>query len=159
MLSILRPILPTRAGTAGLPQERPRHPLEGRGKPADISAEKTRRTQTRYFMSHEIDRIAETSQEDPNRQFFSIAHLITPEALEAAFRSLRRRHAGVDGLPTKSMRRTLENIRQLHQRLTDERSGSATTQDHIRKRTEAEAISIPPGRQIVRSGSRILRHL
>jgi hypothetical protein len=36
-------------------------------------------------MSTQIDRIAELAKEDPKRQFFSIVHLITPEALYTAF--------------------------------------------------------------------------
>ncbi len=50
-------------------------------------------------MSTQIDRITELAKEDPKRQFFSIAHLITPEALYAAFRGLRKKaSAGVDGV-------------------------------------------------------------
>jgi len=37
--------------------------------------------QTSTTMSTQIDRISELAKEDPKRQFFSIAHLITPEAL------------------------------------------------------------------------------
>jgi len=38
-------------------------------------------------------------KEDPKRQFFSIAHLITPEALYAPFRGLRKEaSAAVDGV-------------------------------------------------------------
>src|SRR6202047_4881093 len=74
-------------------------------------------------MSTKIDRIAELAREDPKRQFFSIAHLITPEALEAAFRSLRKAaSAGVDGVTYEEYEANAgRNIRQLHQRLTDGR--------------------------------------
>src|SRR5216683_3134407 len=72
-------------------------------------------------MSTKLDRIAELAREDPKRQFFSIAHLITPEALEAAFRSLRKAaSAGVDGVTYEEYEANAgRNIRQLHQRLTD----------------------------------------
>lgn len=72
-------------------------------------------------MSTKLDRIAELAREDPKRQFFSIAHLITPEALEAAFRSLRKAaSAGVDGVTYEEYEANAErNIRQLYQRLKD----------------------------------------
>jgi len=72
-------------------------------------------------MSTKLDRIAELAREDPKRQFFSIAHLITPEALEAAFRSLRKAaSAGVDGVTYEEYEANAgRNIRQLHRRLTD----------------------------------------
>ncbi len=41
-------------------------------------------------MSTKLDRLTELAKEEPKRQFYSIAHLITPEALYAAFRSLRK---------------------------------------------------------------------
>src|SRR5271157_5868357 len=62
-------------------------------------------------MSTKLDRLAELAKEDGKRQFFSIAHLITPEALYAAFRGLRKdASAGVDGVTTKSMKRTPREI-------------------------------------------------
>jgi RNA-directed DNA polymerase len=72
-------------------------------------------------MSTKLDRIAELAREDPKRQFFSIAHLITTEALEAAFRSLRKAaSAGVDGVTYEMYEANVgENIRQLHRRLKD----------------------------------------
>src|SRR5260370_38138021 len=72
-------------------------------------------------MSTKLDRIAGLAREDPKRQFFSIAHLITPEALEAAFRSLRKAaSAGVDGVTYEEYEANAgRNIRQLHQRLKD----------------------------------------
>lgn len=72
-------------------------------------------------MSTKLDRIAELAREDRKRQFFSIAHLITPEALEAAFRSLRKAaSAGVDGITYEMYEANAErNIRQLYGRLRD----------------------------------------
>jgi hypothetical protein len=50
-------------------------------------------------MSTEINRLSELAKEDPKRQFFSIARLITPERMYAAFRNLRKdASAGVDGV-------------------------------------------------------------
>ena len=50
-------------------------------------------------MCTDIDRIAELAKEDPKRQFYSIAHLITVEKLYEAFRSLRKNaSAGIDGI-------------------------------------------------------------
>src|ERR1700740_2891759 len=70
-------------------------------------------------MSTKLDRLSELAKEEPKRQFFSIAHLITPEALYAAFRSLRRdASAGVDGVSYEQYEKDAEgNIRQLYERL------------------------------------------
>ncbi len=72
-------------------------------------------------MSTKLDRIAELAREDAERQFFSVAHLLTPEALEAAFRSLRKAaSAGVDGVTYEMYEaNAARNIRQLHQRLRE----------------------------------------
>jgi RNA-directed DNA polymerase len=72
-------------------------------------------------MSTKLDRLAELAKEDGKRQFFSIAHLITPEALYAAFRGLRKEaSAGVDGVTCEEYEKDAAgNIRQLYQRLRD----------------------------------------
>jgi len=72
-------------------------------------------------MSTELDRLSELAKEDPKRQFFSIAHLITPEALYAAFGSLRKdASAGVDGVTYEEYQKDAErNIQELYQRLKD----------------------------------------
>ena len=50
-------------------------------------------------MFTDINRIAELAKEDPKRQFYSIAHLITVGALHEAFRNLRKNaSAGIDGV-------------------------------------------------------------
>jgi hypothetical protein len=74
-------------------------------------------------MSTTIDRIAELAKEDPKRQFFSIAHLITVEKLHEVFRSLRKdASAGIDGVTYEQYEANVEeNIRQLHQRLKEGR--------------------------------------
>lgn len=70
-------------------------------------------------MSQELDRIAELARQDPGRCFFSIAHLLTEEALYEAFCSLRKdASAGVDGLThAEYAQDARENIRKLHERL------------------------------------------
>src|SRR5467141_2070733 len=72
-------------------------------------------------MSTQIDRISELAKEDPKRQFFSIAHLITPEALYAAFRGLRKKaSAGVDGVTYQMYGKdAARNIQQLYERLKE----------------------------------------
>src|SRR5271156_3998994 len=69
-------------------------------------------------MSTQIDRISELAKEDPKRQFISIAHLITAEALYAAFRGLRKKaSAGVDGVTYQmSEKDAARDIHQLHER-------------------------------------------
>ena len=70
-------------------------------------------------MSTKLDRISELAKEDPKRQFYSIAHMITPEALYAAFRGLRKKaSAGVDGVTYQEYERDVaRNIQTLHERL------------------------------------------
>ena len=72
-------------------------------------------------MSTKLDRLAELAKEDGKRQFFSIAHFITPEALYAAFRGLRKdASAGVDGVTYEEYAKDAAgNIRPLYQRLKD----------------------------------------
>src|SRR5215472_1219271 len=72
-------------------------------------------------MCTDINRITELAKEDRKRQFTSIAHLITVEKLEAAFRSLRKdASAGIDGVTyTQYETNVAENIRQLHRRLVN----------------------------------------
>ena len=72
-------------------------------------------------MSTQIDRISELAKEDPKRRFFSIAHLITPEALYVAFQGLRKKaSAGVDGVTYQKYERdVVRNIQQLYERLKE----------------------------------------
>src|SRR6266404_6466525 len=72
-------------------------------------------------MCTDIDRIAELAKEDPKRQFFSIAHLITVAKLYEAFRGLRKAAcAGIDGVTYKQYETNVEEkIQQLHQRLKE----------------------------------------
>lgn len=70
-------------------------------------------------MFQELDRIAELARQDRGRQFFSIAHFLTEEALYEAFCSLRKdASAGVDNLTyAEYAQEAPENIRRLHERL------------------------------------------
>ena len=70
-------------------------------------------------MSTELDRITELAKEDPKRQFYSIAHMVTIGALYAAFRGLRKEaSAGVDGVTYEEYERDVAgNLQTLHERL------------------------------------------
>ena len=74
-------------------------------------------------MSTKLDRIAELAREDPERQFFSIAHLLTPASLYRAFKSLRKdASAGVDGVTYAEYQKDVErNIPALHERIKSKR--------------------------------------
>jgi len=64
-------------------------------------------------------RIAELAREDKGRKFFSIAHLLTENALYEAFKSLRKdAGVGVDGVTYKGYAADVTgNIRRLHDRM------------------------------------------
>ncbi len=70
-------------------------------------------------MSPELRRIAEKAGADHRVQFTSLAHLLTVEALEAAWKVLKkRRSAGVDGVTAAEYERDLRrNLERLHERL------------------------------------------
>jgi len=74
-------------------------------------------------MCTDIDRLSQLAKEDPKRQFFSIAHFITPEKMYAAFRNLRKQaSAGIDGVTYEEYEKdAARNIRQLHRRLKEGR--------------------------------------
>ena len=67
----------------------------------------------------ELDRLTELAKEDPGRKFFSIAHLLTPQALYESFRSLRKdASAGVDHVTYEGYeKQASQNIQELHRRL------------------------------------------
>lgn len=75
----------------------------------------------RASMSTKYIRIAELAKEDKERKFFSIAHLLTEEALQEAFESLRKdASAGVDRVTWAGYAaEASENIRKLHDRMKD----------------------------------------
>ena len=127
---------------------RPREPLEGRGKQADVSvAGNMEVLRDRENMSTKLNRIAELAGEDRNRQFFSIAHLLTPQALYRAFRSLRKRaSAGVDGVTYAEYEVSVRgNVRSLHDRLKSKRyRAQPLRRVYIPKESgEKRPISIP----------------
>ena len=97
------------------------HRREGGRRRTNLLKGDMTRLRTRTTMYTDISRIAELAREDPKRQFFSIAHLITVEKLEEAFRSLRKdASAGIDGVTYKQYETNAEeNIRQLHRRLVE----------------------------------------
>src|SRR2546426_5881707 len=99
---------------------RPRDPTEGRGEQINESGEGNMTdTQKSSTMSPELARIAELAKEDKQRKFFSIAHLLTIDALYAAFLSLgTEASAGVDGVTYKQYDgNTWEKIPILHGKL------------------------------------------
>jgi RNA-directed DNA polymerase len=78
-----------------------------------------RYAETDKTMSTELRRISELAKANRELQFTSIAHLLTPEALDRAFHGLRRKaSAGVDGLTVKEYEKGAEErIKALHERL------------------------------------------
>src|ERR1017187_7701383 len=102
---------------------RPRDPLEGRGEQAHESAERrhAQDLEPARAMLTDINRIATLAKEDPARQFYSIAHLITEERLRQAFWKLRKdASAGIDGVVHSQYAANVEeNIGQLHRRLVE----------------------------------------
>src|SRR5215831_16775175 len=92
-------------------------------------------------MCTKLDRLTERAKEEPKRQFFSIAHLITPEALQAAFRSLRKEaSAGWTGSRIRSTKRTpRERSKSLIRgSKTDSTKPNRCAGSTYRRRTEAE---------------------
>jgi RNA-directed DNA polymerase len=67
----------------------------------------------------ELNRIAELARQDAGRKFYSIAHLLTKEALWEAFDNLRKdAAAGVDGVTYADYEEHLvENLCKLHEKL------------------------------------------
>lgn len=74
-------------------------------------------------MSTKLDRISELAGESRQMQFLSIAHLLTPEALMEAFKSLRKdASAGVDGVAYDEYRMEAEKkIQELYERVKAKR--------------------------------------
>jgi len=92
------------------------HWREGGNKVTYLLKETWVRHRTRGTVSTQIDRISELAKEDAKRQFYSIGHIITPEALYAAFRGLRKKtSAGMDGVTyQKYAKDAARKIQQLH---------------------------------------------
>ena len=117
------PIIPRRVGNRRAPARggHGTHWREGGSRRTNLLKGDITRLRTRNRMCTDINRIAELAKEDPKRQFFSIAHLITVERLCEAFRNLRKdASAGIDGVTYEQYEANAEeNIRQLHQRLKE----------------------------------------
>ena len=100
---------------------RPRYPLEGRDEQVDVSAQCHRHetVELEKACEMELSRIAELARQDAGRKFYSIAHLLTKEALWEAFDNLRKdAAAGVDGVTYAEYEEHLvENLGKLHEKL------------------------------------------
>jgi group II intron reverse transcriptase/maturase len=110
-------MIPMKAGNAG---EDPGDPLEGRGEQTNVSGGGNMTIpRNRGNMSTKLSRIAELAKKDKGLKFFSIAHLLTQDALYEAFESLRKdASVGVDGVTYAAYEvHAWENIRKLHDRL------------------------------------------
>jgi len=111
------PIVPEKVGNAG---EDPGDPLEGRGEQTNVTEVGNMTAPgSRTNMSMRHFRIAEMAKEDRGRKFYSIAHLVTEDALYEAFESLRKdAGAGVDRVTyTEYQVDAWENIQALHRRM------------------------------------------
>jgi hypothetical protein len=97
------------------------HWREGGRRRTNLKKGNITRLRARTIMFTDIVRITELAKEGPKRQFSSIAHLITVDKLEEAFRKLRKdASAGIDGVTYQQYETNVEeNIRQLHQRLKE----------------------------------------
>jgi group II intron reverse transcriptase/maturase len=74
-------------------------------------------------MSTELERISKLARENRQLQFLSIAHLLTPVALEGAFKSLRKdASAGVDGVRYGEYQKdAVRKIQELYERVRAKR--------------------------------------
>ena len=109
------PIVPMKAGNRGVAG-----PAGGKGGTNRRTEwRKHGDTQRSTDMSTTLTRIAELAREDKERQFNSIAHLLTAEALVVAFGQLKKgASAGVDGVTYAEYEEGLgERILDLHDRL------------------------------------------
>jgi group II intron reverse transcriptase/maturase len=106
-----------KVGNAG---EEPGDPLEGRGEQTNVlGGGNMTILRNRGSMSTKHIQIAELAKKDKGKKFFSIAHLLTPDALYEAFEGLRKEASvGVDGVTYAGYEADVwENIRKLHGRL------------------------------------------
>jgi group II intron reverse transcriptase/maturase len=106
-----------KAGNAGAD---PGDPLEGRGEQTNVSDGGNMTVpRNREELSTKHTRLAELAKQGKEVKFFSIAHLLTQDALYDAFVSLRKdASVGVDGVTYAEYEDDIwENIRKLHDRL------------------------------------------
>ncbi|MGD0663882.1 MAG: group II intron reverse transcriptase/maturase [Syntrophorhabdales bacterium] len=110
-------MVPMKVGNAG---EDPGDPLEGRGEQTNVLGVGNMTVpRNRGSMLTKHTRITELAKKDKGEKFFSIAHLLTQDALYEAFESLRKdASVGVDGVTYAGYEvDAWENIRKLHDRL------------------------------------------
>jgi group II intron reverse transcriptase/maturase len=107
-------------GNEGSPRTHRRKGVNGVDEPVKGNAAIRR---GRATVSTELDRISSQARKDGKMQFFSIAHLLTEEALGKAFKSLRKdASAGVDEVTHQEYGRNAEsNIQDLHKRMREGR--------------------------------------
>src|SRR5205085_1348651 len=74
------------------------------------------------IMSITLNQITLEAKEEKERQFLSIAHLLTPEALSRAFKRLRKEASpGIDGVTYEDYERELEgNLDRLYESLKNQ---------------------------------------
>ncbi len=86
-----------------------------------------RRTQSRESMSQRLSRVREAAKQRKKERFTALFHLLTVEALEAAFLSLSRKAAaGVDGIRWMDYAGNMKNnITDLHRRTSGQLQGAA----------------------------------
>src|SRR5208282_3131527 len=97
-----------------------RNPREGRGGHQDVPIRGYMATRRgRAPMSTELSRLSELAKADKTTRFLSLAHLLTPAALMAAFEGLRKdASAGVDEVTYREYEQDMwRNIPTLHHRL------------------------------------------
>ncbi|WP_270104168.1 group II intron reverse transcriptase/maturase [Klebsiella pneumoniae] len=92
---------------------------EGAGAKGNAEQPHMRRTQSRESMSQRLSRVREAAKQRKKERFTALFHLLTVEALEAAFLSLSRKAAaGVDGIRWMDYAGNMKNnITDLHRRL------------------------------------------
>jgi RNA-directed DNA polymerase len=116
------PVVPMRTGNCGLRCRRTRR-REAGNKTTHRSKETSRDTELGERMSTELERISKLAGENRQLKFLSIAHLLTPEALMEAFKSLRKdASAGVDGVAYGEYRMEVgRRIQELYERVRGKR--------------------------------------
>lgn len=89
------------------------------GAKGNVEQPHMRRTQSRESMSQRLSRVREAAKQRKKERFTALFHLLTVEALEAAFLSLSRKAAaGVDGIRWMDYAGNMKNnITDLHRRL------------------------------------------
>jgi RNA-directed DNA polymerase len=116
------PVVPRTTGNRRLKRAGTRT-REAGNKTTHRTKETCRDTDLGETRTTKLDRISELAGEGRQMQFLSIAHLLTPEALMEAFKSLRKdASAGVDGVAYDEYRMEAEKkIQELYERVKAKR--------------------------------------